>query len=87
MTDLSARSADFRRIWDTGEVVWCAAGGRRIRHSQAGTLMSDYESLQAAASPGETGLVLHVFSAGEGTADAVALARLAEKVGADTLEV
>ncbi len=49
--------------------------------------MSDYESLQAAASPGETGLVLHVFSAGEGTADAVALARLAEKVGADTLEV
>ncbi|MFD0202439.1 MULTISPECIES: helix-turn-helix domain-containing protein [Saccharothrix] len=76
ITDLSARSAEFRRIWAGGEVVMCAAGRKRLRHPVAGLLTLDYETLHVPASPGETGLVVHVFSAEEGSAEATALARL-----------
>ncbi|PSL56970.1 helix-turn-helix protein [Saccharothrix carnea] len=76
ITDLSARSAEFRRIWAGGEVVMCAAGRKRLRHPVAGPLTLDYETLHVPASPGETGLVVHVFSAEEGSAEAAALARL-----------
>lgn len=76
ITDLSARSAEFRRIWAGGEVVMCAAGRKRLRHPVAGLLTLDYETLHVPASPGETGLVVHVFSAEEGSAEAAALARL-----------
>jgi transcriptional regulator with XRE-family HTH domain len=77
ITGLSARSAEFRRIWATGEVVMCGAGRKRLRHPEAGTLTLDYETLHVPASPGETGLVVHLFSAEEGSREAVALARLA----------
>ncbi|MGK5632800.1 helix-turn-helix domain-containing protein, partial [Streptomyces sp. URMC 123] len=77
ITELSARCADFRRIWDTGEVVMCAAGRKRLRHPEAGVLTLDYETLHVPAAPGESGLVVHVFSAEEGSGDAAALARLA----------
>jgi transcriptional regulator with XRE-family HTH domain len=73
---LSARSADFRRIWDSGEVVMCAAGRKRLRHPEAGLLTLDYETLHVPAAPGETGLVVHVFSAEEGSREAGALSRL-----------
>ncbi|MGP4016708.1 helix-turn-helix domain-containing protein [Saccharopolyspora sp. 5N708] len=78
IAELSERSAEFRRIWDSGEVVMCAAGRKRLRHPVAGLLTLDYETLQVPAAPGETGLSLHVFSAGEGSREATALARLAE---------
>ncbi|GHF53930.1 MULTISPECIES: helix-turn-helix transcriptional regulator [Streptomyces] len=77
VTELSARSADFRRIWASGEVVTCAAGRKRLQHPVTGLLALDYETLHVPAAPGETGLVVHVFSAEEGSREAAALARLA----------
>jgi hypothetical protein len=77
VTGLSARSAEFRRIWAGGEVVMCGAGRKRLRHPEAGLLTLDYETLHVPAAPGETGLVVHVFNAEEGSREAAALARLA----------
>nr|WP_234326293.1 helix-turn-helix transcriptional regulator [Streptomyces sp. NRRL S-337] len=77
IAELSTHSAEFRRIWDSGEVVMCGAGRKRLRHPVAGLLTLDYETLHVPAAPGETGLVVHVFSAEEGSGEAVALARLA----------
>lgn len=77
ITELSTHSADFRRFWDTGEVVMCAAGRKRLWHPAAGHFALDFESLHVPAAPGETGLVVHVFSAEEGTPEATALERLA----------
>ncbi|MFJ9851234.1 helix-turn-helix transcriptional regulator [Streptomyces sp. NPDC101150] len=80
IAELSTHSAEFRRIWATGEVVMCAAGRKRLRHPEAGLLTLDFETLHVPAAPGETGLVVHVFSAEEGSREAVALARLAATV-------
>ncbi|MFC7550612.1 helix-turn-helix domain-containing protein [Plantactinospora sp. GCM10030261] len=76
ITDLSAWSMDFRRFWATGGVVMCGAGRKRLRHPATGPLTLDYETFQAPATPGESGLVMHVFSAPEGSREAAALARL-----------
>ncbi|MFE4251730.1 hypothetical protein ACFRU3_19935 [Streptomyces sp. NPDC056910] len=76
----TAHSAEFRRIRDSGEVVMCAAGSKRPRHPVAGLLTLDFETLHVPAAPGETGLVVHVFSAEERSAEAAALARLTETV-------
>ncbi|WP_371530987.1 helix-turn-helix transcriptional regulator [Streptomyces sp. NBC_01283] len=80
ITELAADSADFRRIWDSGEVVMCAAGRKRLRHPAAGLLTLDFETLHVPAAPGETGLVVHVFSAEKGSAEADALAALDRKL-------
>ncbi|MGA5129876.1 helix-turn-helix domain-containing protein [Streptomyces olivoreticuli] len=81
ITQLSSRSAEFRRIWDSGEVVMCTAGRKRLRHPVAGLLTLDFETLHVPAAPGETGLIVHVFSAEEDSAEAAALTRLAETAG------
>jgi transcriptional regulator with XRE-family HTH domain len=75
--ELNAESGDFRRIWDSGVVTMCAAGRKRLRHPVAGLLELDFETLHVPAAPGESGLVLHVFSAEEGSPEAAALAGLA----------
>ncbi|MFE5687064.1 helix-turn-helix domain-containing protein [Streptomyces sp. NPDC056512] len=80
IAELTSHSAEFRRIWDSGEVVMCAAGRKRLRHPVAGLLTLDFETLHVPASPGETGLVVHVFNAGDGGEEAAALARLTETV-------
>ncbi len=76
VTELSERSTEFRRIWATGEIVMCAAGRKRLRHPLVGLLTLDFETLHVPAAPGETGLVVHVFSAEENSREAAALARL-----------
>ncbi|MFF5971360.1 helix-turn-helix transcriptional regulator [Streptomyces sp. NPDC012769] len=81
ITELSERSADFRAIWATGEIVMCAAGRKRVRHPEAGLLTLDFETLHVPAAPGESGLVVHVYSAADGSPDAEALARLAARLG------
>ncbi|MCC3775459.1 helix-turn-helix domain-containing protein [Streptomyces sp. UNOB3_S3] len=83
ITELSSLSAEFRRIWSTGEVVMCARGRKRLRHPEAGLLTLDYETLHVPAAPGESGLEMHVFSADEGGQDAAALARLASPAAAN----
>lgn len=80
ITDLSTHSADFRRIWASGEVVMCTAGRKRLRHPETGPLTLEYETLHVPAEPGETVLVIHVFSAENGSQEAAALARLATAV-------
>ncbi|WP_369207739.1 helix-turn-helix domain-containing protein [Streptomyces sp. PU-14G] len=75
--ELSAGSPAFRAIWDTGEVVMCGAGRKRVRHPDAGLLALEYETLHVPSAPGETGLVVHVFGAEAGTREAAALAALA----------
>ncbi|MFE7015513.1 helix-turn-helix domain-containing protein [Streptomyces sp. NPDC057651] len=80
IAELTSHSAEFRRIWDSGEVVMCAAGRKRLRHPVAGLLALDFETLHVPAAPGETGLVVHVFNAGDGSEEAAALARLTETV-------
>ncbi|MGV9882749.1 helix-turn-helix domain-containing protein [Streptomyces sp. NPDC003006] len=80
IAELTSRSADFRRIWESGEVVMCASGSKRLRHPVTGVLTLDFESLHVPAAPGETGLVVHVFGAAEGTEAASGLARLAAGV-------
>ncbi|MFE0042282.1 helix-turn-helix domain-containing protein [Streptomyces albireticuli] len=80
ITDLSTRSGEFRRIWASGEVLMCGAGRKRLRHPVAGLLTLDFEALNVPAAPGELGLVVHVFSAEEGSEGAAGLARLAEVV-------
>ncbi|MEU1130969.1 helix-turn-helix domain-containing protein [Streptomyces sp. NPDC005900] len=82
IAELTAHSAEFRRIWDSGEVVMCAAGRKRLRHPVTGALTLDFESLHVPAAPGETGLVVHVFGAAEGSREAAALARLAATLDA-----
>ncbi|MFD7323147.1 helix-turn-helix domain-containing protein [Streptomyces sp. NPDC059875] len=77
IAELSTGSAEFRRIWDSGEVLMCAAGRKRLRHPVVGLLSLDFETLHVPAAPGETGLVVHVYSAEEGSPEAAALARLA----------
>ena len=80
ITDLSARSPEFRRVWSSGEVVMCGAGRKRLRHPEAGVLTLDYETLHVPSTAGETGLLVHVFSAEEGTRESTVLARLAALV-------
>ncbi|MFI6933983.1 helix-turn-helix transcriptional regulator [Streptomyces sp. NPDC050287] len=74
---LAEGSGDFRRIWDSGEVVMCAAGRKRLRHPAAGLLDLDFETLHVPAAPGESGLVMHVFSGRPGSREAAALEQLA----------
>ncbi|KUN24027.1 XRE family transcriptional regulator [Streptomyces antibioticus] len=76
IAELAEHSAEFRRIWDSGEVTMCAAGRKRVRHPAVGVLELDFETLHVPAGPGESGLVLHVFSAAEGSPEAAALREL-----------
>ncbi|MFF8279800.1 helix-turn-helix domain-containing protein [Streptomyces lateritius] len=81
IAELSTRSAEFRRIWATGEVLMCTAGRKRLRHPEAGLLTLDFETLHVPAAPGETGLVVHVYSAEAGSPESATLARLAATHG------
>ncbi|WP_405733879.1 helix-turn-helix transcriptional regulator [Streptomyces sp. NBC_00028] len=77
IAELADASPEFRRIWDSGEVTMCAAGRKRLRHPVVGLLELDFETLHVPAGPGESGLVLHVFSAAEDSPEAAALRKLA----------
>lgn len=52
----------------------CAAALKPLRHPEAGLLTLDFETPHVPAAPGETGLVVHVFSAREGSREADVLA-------------
>ncbi|CAM5454647.1 transcriptional regulator [Streptomyces spiroverticillatus] len=76
VAELTALSEEFRTIWDSGEITMCAAGRKSLHHPATGPLTLDFESLQVPAAPGQSGLVVHVYSAAEGTPEAAALAEL-----------
>ncbi|WP_329336577.1 helix-turn-helix transcriptional regulator [Streptomyces sp. NBC_00663] len=77
IAELADVSPEFRRFWASEEVTMCAAGRKRLRHPVVGLLELDFETLHVPAGPGESGLVLHVFSAAKDSPEAAALARLA----------
>ncbi|MFJ4879490.1 helix-turn-helix transcriptional regulator [Streptomyces sp. NPDC088745] len=76
VAELAALSEEFRAVWDSGEVTMCAAGRKSLHHPATGPLTLDFETLQVPAAPGQSGLVVHVYSAEEGTPEAAALAEL-----------
>ncbi len=76
VAELAALSEEFRDIWDSGEVTMCAAGRKSLHHPATGPLTLDFETLQVPAAPGQSGLIVHVYSAEEGTPEAAALAEL-----------
>ncbi|MFJ2738689.1 helix-turn-helix transcriptional regulator [Streptomyces sp. NPDC087440] len=76
VAELSTLSEEFRSVWDSGEITMCAAGRKSLHHPATGPLTLDFETLQVPAAPGQTGLVVHVYSAEEGTPEATALANL-----------
>ncbi|MEV0438744.1 helix-turn-helix domain-containing protein [Streptomyces spectabilis] len=80
IAELAEGSDDFRRIWDSGVVVMCGAGRKRLRHPVAGLVTLDFEPLHVPAAPEETGIVVHVFSAGDDREAAAALTRLGDYV-------
>ncbi|MGW7410866.1 helix-turn-helix transcriptional regulator [Streptomyces sp. NPDC054863] len=79
---LSTESAEFSRIWATGEVLMCTAGRKRLAHPATGPLTLDFETLHVPAEPGETGLVVHVYGAEDGSPEAAALERLSSGTAA-----
>jgi transcriptional regulator with XRE-family HTH domain len=89
--ELAALSADFRRLWETGDVVRCTSGTKRFRLADvadvadvadAGEFALDYETLYVPAGPGQEGMQVHVYAAREGTSGAAALRVLAERTAA-----
>lgn len=54
--------------------------GTQVRELGATPPLRHYETLHAPAAPGETGLVVHVFSAEEDSREAAALAQLATTI-------
>ncbi|MFH8344329.1 helix-turn-helix domain-containing protein [Streptomyces sp. NPDC018045] len=75
--ELSARSADFRRIWAAHDVQDKGFGHKRLTHPVAGPLSLAYETLALPADPDQQVVTYH---AEPGSASARALRRLAERV-------
>ncbi len=74
ITELSAESADFRRIWADHDVRDKDFGRKRLRHPVVGPLSLAYETLTLPADPEQQ---LVTYHAEPGTPSAAALRRLA----------
>lgn len=74
VSELSTRSAEFRRLWSAHDVRLHGAGTKRFHHEQVGDLELAYESLEMVAEPG---LTLTLFSAEPASPTAQALQLLA----------
>ncbi|MGP3969072.1 helix-turn-helix transcriptional regulator [Streptomyces sp. 6N223] len=82
VAELTTLSADFRRLWETGDVVRCTSGTKRFRLPAvggSGEFALDYETLHVPAGPGQEGVQVHVYAAPEGSDAAAALRILAER--------
>ncbi|MFH9419798.1 helix-turn-helix domain-containing protein [Streptomyces sp. NPDC017529] len=74
--ELSAKSADFRRIWADHDVRDKNFGGKRMRHPVVGPLSLAYETLTLPADPDQQ---LVTYHAEPGSASALALRELARR--------
>jgi transcriptional regulator with XRE-family HTH domain len=72
--ELSTQSEAFRERWASRDVLFHRSGRKRLRHPVVGELALDYESMEL---PGEPGLVMNVYTAPAGSADADGLRMLA----------
>ncbi|GAA1073242.1 MULTISPECIES: helix-turn-helix transcriptional regulator [Kitasatospora] len=75
--ELSARSPEFRRLWDGHAVAEKTHGRKLLRHPTAGLLDLGYETL---ALPGDPALLLVVYTAEPGSPEAERLAALSAAV-------
>ncbi|RSO40046.1 transcriptional regulator [Streptomyces sp. WAC 06725] len=73
--ELSAKSADFRRIWAAHDVQDKGFGRKRLTHPLVGSLSLAYETLALPADPDQQ---LVTYHAEPGSASALALRRLAQ---------
>ena len=81
VAELSARSGDFARLWDSHDVRPRTTGAKRLENPLVGELTIGYETFGVTAAAGQT---LFVFHAAVGTPDAQALARLTHLAAATT---
>ncbi|HEY6294506.1 MAG TPA: transcriptional regulator, partial [Streptosporangiaceae bacterium] len=72
--ELSARSAEFRALWDAHDVMWYRSGVQSFHHPAAGDLTLNYTALELPADPGQT---MIVYTAEEGSSSHEALRELA----------
>ncbi|WP_308164382.1 helix-turn-helix transcriptional regulator [Nonomuraea sediminis] len=79
--ELSAGSADFRRLWAEQEVADRVGGEYRMRHPAVGELTLSFESFQASGDPD---ISLIAYTAEPGSASATALEDLAKRVDTTT---
>ncbi|GHF16599.1 DNA-binding protein [Amycolatopsis deserti] len=70
VADLSGQSAEFRRMWDTGDVELRAFGTKSFRHPDAGVLTLHYENFEL---PGDTRQRLVTFTPAKGSTTEAAL--------------
>lgn len=71
--ELSARSAEFRRLWARHDVRRKTCESKRFRHPLVGELTLDYESMTVNSTPGQQ---LVVYQAAPGSASERALTLL-----------
>ncbi|MEU1206948.1 helix-turn-helix transcriptional regulator [Nocardia sp. NPDC005825] len=74
VAELSERSPDFRRLWESHPVKEKTRGAKLIQHPEVGRLELGYETLALPADPDQ---LLVVYTAVPGSPTAEALARLA----------
>lgn len=79
VAELSGQSAEFRRLWDTGDVELRTFGAKSFRHPEAGVLTLNYENFEL---PGDTRQRLVTFTPSEGSTTEAALQLLAADVTA-----
>jgi transcriptional regulator with XRE-family HTH domain len=76
VTELMARSEDFRTMWTVHEVRQKLHGSKRMRHPLVGEIVLDYENLSL---PDDPDVGLTVFTVPEGSGARRALDRLAAR--------
>ncbi|ARF56866.1 helix-turn-helix domain-containing protein [Streptomyces gilvosporeus] len=77
VNELLARSADFRRIWETQSVHECLRGTKRIRHPEVGQLEVTFESFRLSSDPDQA---LVTYTAPRGSETERRLRELGERV-------
>lgn len=80
ISELSAASPHFRRIWPEANVSYCRTGRKRFAHPAVGVLALDYETLEVGDAGGDTaaGQRIVVYTAEPGSPDGDRLALLAQ---------
>ncbi|KIZ13714.1 helix-turn-helix domain-containing protein [Streptomyces natalensis] len=77
VNELLARSADFRRVWETQSVHECLRGTKRIRHPEVGQLDVTFESFRLSTDPDQA---LVTYTAPRGSETERRLRELGERV-------
>ncbi|MFJ7078334.1 helix-turn-helix transcriptional regulator [Streptomyces sp. NPDC098781] len=72
VTELSAKSEDFRHLWVDHQVRACVSGVKRVHHPLTGVLTLPYETMTVQPDPDQT-MVVYTPEPGSDTAEKLAL--------------